>query len=147
MAFPLNQPLLASWLLYQIVIVTTDLLLTGQDPENEARFFNETPTNASSGGQQTTPAPRITVVFVEVAGPPSTSVASDPLTAWNELQRLRDAIGDGAAFALVGLVVSCVGLPECHALLGEARCLAFAHVFVVLMLVVVVPKLSFLVKA
>lgn len=84
------------------MIITTDLMLAGQDLENEARFFSEASSRApSGGGAQTKPAPRIAVVFVEVVGSPCASDASDPLTAWNELQRLRDGARDGAAYALV----------------------------------------------
>lgn len=99
-------------------------MLTGQDLDNEARFFSETTTETSSNnaashrgaGQQAIPAPRITMVFVEVVGSgSSTSDGAEPLTAWNELQRLRDRTrGEGAAaYALVSRFV-CVegGLPE-----------------------------------
>lgn len=88
------------------MVITTDLMLAGQDLENETRFFSETSAYSSGGGHQSNRAPRITMVFVEVVGSScctsSDDDASDPLTAWNELQRLRDGTGDGAAYALVG---------------------------------------------
>lgn len=89
---------------HQIVVLTTDLMLAGEDSANEARFFSQT--SEALGTQQGPPVPRISLVFVEVVGSSSCSIggagASDPLTGWNELQRLREGAKDrGRAFALV----------------------------------------------
>eukprot|EP00752_Nemacystus_decipiens_P011243 g9992.t1 len=101
----------------EIVILTTDLMLAGQDLEYEARFFSETRTaskDASGGGQQAHPAPRITMVFVEVVGSPCTSDASDPLTAWNELQRLRDGTRDEAGAYTLDLIENTSAMFDSH---------------------------------
>ncbi|CAM9389350.1 unnamed protein product, partial [Ectocarpus sp. 13 AM-2016] len=89
--------------LEEIVVLTTDLMLAGEDSANEARFFSQTV--EALGTQQTPRVPRISLVFVEVVGSYSCSVggagASDPLTGWNGLQRLREVAKDrGRAFAL-----------------------------------------------
>ncbi|CAM9646845.1 unnamed protein product, partial [Ectocarpus sp. 12 AP-2014] len=89
--------------LEEITVLTTDLMLAGEDSANEARFFSQTA--EALGTQQAPPVPRISLVFVEVVGSSSCSVggagASDPLTGWNGLQRLREGAKDrGRAFAL-----------------------------------------------
>ncbi len=92
------------------MILTTDLVLAGQDPDNEARFFSETSAALPSGGRgqpaATPSTPRVAVVFVEVvAGTSCPSAAepspAEPLMAWNELQRLRDGVKDKGAYLLV----------------------------------------------
>ncbi|CAM9921821.1 unnamed protein product [Ectocarpus fasciculatus] len=87
----------------EIVVLTTDLMLAGEDSANEARFFSQT--SEALGTQQAPPVPRISLVFVEVVGSSSCGVGgggvSGSLTGWNELQRLREGAKDrGRAFAL-----------------------------------------------
>ncbi|CAM9557777.1 unnamed protein product, partial [Scytosiphon promiscuus] len=100
--------------LEEVVILTTDLMLAGEDLENEARFFSETSeaVGATTGPKRSAPtASRISLVFVEVVGrspcrmssaaaAAASAFASDSLTAWSELQRLRDAYSEGGAFLL-----------------------------------------------
>lgn len=112
------------------MVLTTDLMLAGEDLETEARFFSETSealgTTAESA-RSTPRTPRISLVFVEVVGrsPSQTNSAaaagagdalkSDSLTAWSELQRLQDVYSEGGAFLLVSRVMlaSWQGLKRC----------------------------------